>query len=457
VNPVEIIVAFAFGLRGVLGLNLVQLNSVSSAISTVRRTSMRFSLRDLLLFVAFAAAIAWCAAQVGFDNGLFWFVVGLSVVLSGVFVLFARAKKGRAFALVLLLPVLALSFLMGSISLFINSALLSTATVVLACRSPLPVRPLCVIAGTTTLVSLVAAVLSVVAYMHKLEAAAREIPTVSLVNKLRYERHRTTGASPRPTSVSVTNGLNKFEEFLDAFSERKMELKRLHIYQYRLFENSAGFGVQRMIPLRPSSFRRPPLRDIAFDSFSPDKSLVGRGYSRDDTVAPERGYWRAGSVSFDYEDAEQFHMASRNDFLDPDGFGIAIEPQLNVMGFVEHGFHYPPGANSFPRARWTILQIELVSLLKFDTPRVYVLDHLPRMDQLSSDDAPTRPLDAFETEALAKLWKDEDVVVKNDGDDYRMLGSLRAAKQCLDCHSVQRGELLGAFNYSLRHESPSKR
>jgi hypothetical protein len=86
-----------------------------------------------------------------------------------------------------------------------------------------------------------------------------------------------------------------------------------------------------------------------------------------------------------------------------------------------------------------------------------VLDHLPRMDRLSSDDAPTRPLDAFETDALAKLWKDEDVVVKNDGDDYRMLGSLRAAKQCLDCHSVQRGELLGAFSYSLRHESPSKR
>ena len=61
------------------------------------------------------------------------------------------------------------------------------------------------------------------------------------------------------------------------------------------------------------------------------------------------------------------------------------------------------------------------------------------------------------SEALAKLWHDEDVVVKSAGDDYRMLGSLRAAKQCLDCHSVQRGELLGAFSYSLRHEAASKR
>jgi hypothetical protein len=91
-----------------------------------------------------------------------------------------------------------------------------------------------------------------------------------------------------------------------------------------------------------------------------------------------------------------------------------------------------------------------VSLLKFDEPRVYVLDHLPRMDQLSAENVPTRALDEFETKALAKLWSDEDVVVENNGDDYRMLGSLRAAKQCLECHTAERGELLGAFSYSLR-------
>ena len=30
-----------------------------------------------------------------------------------------------------------------------------------------------------------------------------------------------------------------------------------------------------------------------------------------------------------------------------------------------------------------------------------------------------------------------------------MAHALRAAKQCLDCHNVQRGELLGAFSYRL--------
>jgi hypothetical protein len=49
--------------------------------------------------------------------------------------------------------------------------------------------------------------------------------------------------------------------------------------------------------------------------------------------------------------------------------------------------------------------------------------------------------------------RDDDVVVKKDGDNYGMLGSLRAAKQCLECHSVERGELLGAFSYLLRRET----
>jgi hypothetical protein len=72
------------------------------------------------------------------------------------------------------------------------------------------------------------------------------------------------------------------------------------------------------------------------------------------------------------------------------------------------------------------------------------------MDQLSSDDAPTRPLDRFEADALKKLRTEQDVVVDDHEGRVRMLGSLRAGTQCLDCHAAQRGALLGAFSYSLR-------
>jgi hypothetical protein len=99
---------------------------------------------------------------------------------------------------------------------------------------------------------------------------------------------------------------------------------------------------------------------------------------------------------------------------------------------------------------WTLERLELVSLLKFDEPRVYVLDHLPRMDQLSGDDVPTRPLDEFEADALPQLRTAEDIVIDDSAKPLRMLGSLRAADQCRDCHSVARGELLGAFTYFLQ-------
>jgi hypothetical protein len=73
--------------------------------------------------------------------------------------------------------------------------------------------------------------------------------------------------------------------------------------------------------------------------------------------------------------------------------------------------------------------------------------NFPRMDELSQ--AATRPLDGFEKEALARLQRGEDLLVQEAPMQMRMLGSLRAARQCLRCHQVQRGELLGAFSYQM--------
>jgi hypothetical protein len=74
------------------------------------------------------------------------------------------------------------------------------------------------------------------------------------------------------------------------------------------------------------------------------------------------------------------------------------------------------------------------------------------MDELR--DARTRPLDVFETGALAALRRGEDLVTQATEACLRLLGSLRAAKQCLDCHDARRGDLLGAFSYRLRRSTP---
>jgi hypothetical protein len=102
--------------------------------------------------------------------------------------------------------------------------------------------------------------------------------------------------------------------------------------------------------------------------------------------------------------------------------------------------------------RWEISRLELVSLLKQTEPRVYVSKNLPRMQDL--DTKATRPLDKFETEALKNLRGGDDMQTLAELNTIRMVGALRASKQCMECHQVERGELLGAFSYELKRTPP---
>jgi hypothetical protein len=130
------------------------------------------------------------------------------------------------------------------------------------------------------------------------------------------------------------------------------------------------------------------------------------------------------------------------------GFGYVKDKQ-HVAGFQAHQFHELP---TLEEKRWQLRHLELVSLLKFDEPAVYVTDHLPRMDDLR--DAPTRPLNGFKRSHLHALQEGEDLAVDSDPDRIFMLGSIRASKQCLQCHTAERGHLLGAFSYQFRRVAP---
>ncbi len=81
--------------------------------------------------------------------------------------------------------------------------------------------------------------------------------------------------------------------------------------------------------------------------------------------------------------------------------------------------------------------------MKFKKPAVYVSANLPKMEELA--DTETRPLDLFESDALSQLQKGEDLVPHATTNRIRMLGSLRADKQCLECHDVKRGHRLMHF------------
>ena len=134
--------------------------------------------------------------------------------------------------------------------------------------------------------------------------------------------------------------------------------------------------------------------------------------------------------------------SGNHDFLDRRRIGL-VQDRDHVVGFVPHRFTRKPES----KTDFQLVRLELVSLLKHKPPVAYVSEHLPQMDELR--DAPTRPLDEFERRAIDQLRSDEDLVIDDAPNRIRMVGSLRAGKDCLECHSVRRGELLGAFSYEL--------
>lgn len=161
--------------------------------------------------------------------------------------------------------------------------------------------------------------------------------------------------------------------------------------------------------------------------------------------------------SFPQSQLVHLHLASQVDFFDPDRIGYVVDRD-HVAGFSPHRFtkmpEQEPSTGAIPA--WQIVRLELVSLLKHEVPVAYLSKNLPQMDVLR--DAPTRMLDDFERSSLERIRADEDVVIDEAPDRIKMLGSLRAAKDCTKCHSVQRGELLGALTYELMpaRRSPSK-
>jgi hypothetical protein len=415
---------------------------------------MQISLKDLLAIVAFGASVAWCATWYGYDDPRFWITVALSAVMSIVFVVILRNDTQRTRALAITICVGLIGLSLPSIALVANAVFLSIAVVLLK-EGPIPsTRTLCHTSMGCLLAGLLVGVAPGMLRVQKLKAMRQEFPIVSLVDRLRYERSTKRQLVSKNLSLSgaVAEQLATMESDLESKNYREFQLGRIHSDRYLAFARTMGFGIGR-VPFLPSSeyLRQPPLRDIGFDEFVNRNAYDASSYQ-----------WRQFVETGKSSDIEHLHSASRSDFIDPNSFGSIISdtavgavlrPPSMIAGFIEHALHYSPNSSMEAPNSWIIERLELISLLKFDEPRVYVLDHLPRMDQLSSDEVPTRPLDKFESAALAKLWTEQDVVVELKENHYRMLGSLRAAKQCANCHGVERGELLGAFSYFIRRTS----
>jgi hypothetical protein len=305
-------------------------------------------------------------------------------------------------------------------------------------------------------ISFVPALLGSLFERHKLHVIREQFPLESLTDRLAYELRgqesatTTILASPVPMSSQVQERLDQFEKRESSIETiRQYELMRLHWQNNREFESAFGFGYSRMPPLTS----RRAKESIVLPEPAPTRlpSKPEQPYTPDVTTAPAAAGEPLDRQRPEKGDLMSIHSAGQEDFLAPDRMGY-VSDRDHVAGFESHRFLKLPTLGEQTQAEWNIVRLELVSLLKHETPVAYVSKNLPQMDELQ--DAPTRPLDDFERRALDRLRTEEDLVIDDTVNRIRMVGSLRAGKDCLQCHSVQRGELLGAFSYELLPTHP---
>jgi len=285
----------------------------------------------------------------------------------------------------------------------------------------------------------------------------RSYPSQSLASRLRYEskwretKSQRACAEEKPINAKAQSLLEDLEENVDNRKDtvRIIMLERLHENVVEDFIDSPGFGIARRIRPRKDDIDLPEPGPISFPATQYDPKTGGTDL---DPIA-KSDLEAVGQVNLPGEESLLgLHRESLLDFVNPQGFGY-VKDREHVRGFQSHQFHSMPSLPESRQARWLIQRVELVSLLTHEDPVVYLSDHLPRMDELRG--APTRPLSDFEKQALDGLRHGADLKVESSANRIQVLGSIRAVKHCVKCHDVCRGELLGAFSYSLKRDSVS--
>ena len=410
------------------------------------RSKIRFTLADLFWLVPLTAAFAHSSNQIGTLS------VAIAIVVSVALLLFnslVRQKSKRVYVWLTLIPLAmfcTIPIFQINVTVISLIALCVVLRIVLSQGVEISARWLFHISTITAAITLFASCNFVSPGLAKFYRLRESNPIEFLSERLQFEP-KPNLASQNKTSPSaiVQANLGKTEKLATTppnwFRSRKRGLENLHNQQTEQFLRANGFGVGRMGFLRvphESIVGWPKISEIAFQEvgeFEHDQYFNRQ-------VSPE-------DIESSFNGADKTHYLNWFNFLDPASFGWTKEFQTTA-GFVPHAFHKPASKFEYQGVVRQLESLLLISLHRFDEPRVYVLDHLPRMDQLSSEDAQTRPVNEFEKQALSKLAYQSDIEIHTENDRLLMLGSIRANESCLQCHAVEPGDLLGAFTYRFK-------
>jgi hypothetical protein len=261
------------------------------------------------------------------------------------------------------------------------------------------------------------------------------------VEKLRF--HLQTGSISTPVIPTEPRSLAQQEQKNLVAQETKEPKRPVHKKPPRMFEialarlhqdavakfvNAPGFGVSRFDP-RWEGVPTKVIKEWKFPVWS-------TGELDQKSPVTER------------KDLNQIHKDSLVDF-DPEYVSPPRPPSPDDGKTAVVSVEPVTMALVAKEKIWEIKSLDLVGLLKFKEPVVYISEKLPDMKDLKN--VATRSLDLFDVAGLEALRKGEDIFARTKDDTIRMMGAVRADWQCLSCHDNKRkGDLLGAFSYTLR-------
>ncbi len=306
------------------------------------------------------------------------------------------------------------------------------------------------------------------------EELRKKFPFESIVPRLEYEKKWVEAEMNRPApklSEEAEKRLKEKDErevpkekaarMQSDFSVRSESLRLLHSDEVEKFISRNGFGISRMPTPSPYELEYPQSDPIPFVKSS--DASAGRVESERVSIPKTAEQITTATKSLRIPPSTELAKEHHDDILRftntwSNGY---VKDREHVAGFQSHQFHepseliFPPPTTEEEKNKsdkWKVASLELVSLLKHEKPAVYVSENLPRMDDLKT--AKTRKLNEFEAKGLETLRTGEDVVADGTLNRIVMVGAIRASKSCLECHYVQRGELLGAFSYDLFRDPP---
>ena len=413
----------------------------------------RWSLKELLLVIAIAAGFFGILSYIRYPNVFFWYCCIAAGVQTAVY---AVGLPRRSLATPRILSVLFGLASMGclmmvSFATMANCLLHLLWTFGVSKSKPPKTKTVIYASLCITLVSFCLGLYPGFQDGQDLARLRRQFTPVDLSPRLAYESENYQPDSDVPQPIDANLKLFVLEHeggMRSTWRGRLSMLELLHNERVESFIKTSGFGVGRMhMPLsNPARLDLGmSLRDVPFQTESEPEVIPG--YLFGGRYA-ETESWVQVESGFD-PNQEGFHFERLFDFVLPSTLGVEI--QGGRIGFVPHGFHWPASVVAGDGGSKLVLErLELVSLLKYEEPRVYLLDHLPRMDQLSGEDIQTRSLDEFEVSSLAELRGGKHLVSENRLGKVRVLGAIPTIDSCRECHATQTGDLLGAFSYRFR-------